>query len=242
MGYFYILTGTFYFARFFFAIIFIGDIDMITTILFDLDGTLIDTEKLFRVFWRKACSFHGYEMSDEQALYIRSLGRPFAPRLLKEWFGPDFDYGRIRETRREMMKEYFKTHALEAKAGAAEALSKLSERGLRLAVVTATPVDRAEAELEEVGLRTYFEDIVSAANVERGKPAPDVYLEACRILGVKTEECIAVEDAPNGVKSAYAAGIKVIMIPDQTRPEEELIPLIYKLADSLAELPDAIKE
>lgn len=210
------------------------------TVIFDLDGTLIDTEKYFKVFWRKAAAAFGYSMSEEQALQLRSLGRPYAPALLREWFGPEFDYLAVREVRRKMMKEFLAERGVELKPGAKEALSRLKQRGFKVALATATPVERASRQLKETGIYEYFDEIVSAAGVERGKPAPDVYLAACRLLGEKPEDCVAVEDSPNGVRSAYDAGLRVIMVPDQTEPDEELKRLLYARVSSLLELPEAV--
>ena len=215
---------------------------MYTTILFDLDGTLIDTEKYFKVFWRKAVAELGYEMSEEQALTLRSLGRPYAPKLMKEWFGEEFDYVKARNLRRKMMQEHLQRVGLERKKGAGEALAKLKEMGFRLAVATATPTDRAREQLKEVGLLQYFEDIVSAADVENGKPAPDVYIRACEILGEKPENCLAVEDSPNGVLSAYRAGVPVVMIPDQTPCDAKSIAMIKADLESLLALPHFLAE
>lgn len=210
------------------------------TVIFDLDGTLIDTEKYFKVFWRKAAAAFGYSMSEEQALQLRSLGRPYAPALLREWFGPEFDYLAVREVRRKMMKEFLAERGVELKPGAKEALSRLKQKGFKVALATATPVERASRQLKETGIYEYFDEIVSAAGVERGKPAPDVYLAACRLLGEKPEDCVAVEDSPNGVRSAYDAGLRVIMVPDQTEPDEELKRLLYARVSSLLELPEAV--
>ncbi len=209
---------------------------MIKYVIFDLDGTLIDTEKHFRVFWRKAAEVNGYTMSDEQALALRSLGRPFAPALLKEWFGEDFDYYALREARRVMMEAYLEEVGIEVKPGAVEALKWLQDNGYVVALATATPADRATEHLKEVGLYPYFTKIVSAVQVERGKPAPDVYLYAAKELGADPAECLAVEDSPNGVLSASAAGMKVVMVPDQTQPDEELKKKLYACIETLGEL------
>ena len=74
--------------------------------IFDLDGTLIDTEKLYRKYWPMALADYGYELSDERALMLRSLGRPFAPRQFKDWYGEDFDYNLIRHRRKEYVEEH----------------------------------------------------------------------------------------------------------------------------------------
>ena len=213
---------------------------MIKNVIFDLDGTLIDTEKYFRIFWRKAAEQNGYEMSDEQALALRSLGRPFAPALMKEWFGEDFDYYAVREVRRKLMKAHLDKVGLEVKPGAGEALKWLKENGYTVALATATPTERAAEQLKEVNLYPFFTRIVSAVQVERGKPAPDVYLHAAKELGADPEECLAVEDSPNGVLSALAAGMKVVMVPDQTQPDKELKEKLYACIENLGELKEVI--
>lgn len=194
----------------------------ISTIIFDLDGTLIDTEKYFKVFWRQAAEEFGFHMTEEQALSLRSLGRPFAPALLKEWFGEAFDYTAVRDCRRRLMQEHLAKVGLERRPEALETLKWLSENGYRIALATATPRDRAEEQLKETGLLPYFDEIVSATEVKLGKPAPDVYIKTLEVLGADPEECLAVEDSPNGVESATAAGIPTVMIPDQTQPDEVL--------------------
>lgn len=211
------------------------------TIIFDLDGTLIDTEKYFKIFWRQAAADFGYQMSEEQALQLRSLGRPYAPVLLREWFGDTFDYVAVREHRRKIMKAHLDKVGIELKPYAEQALLWLSENGYRAAVATATPAERATEQLRQLGIADYFEEIVSAASLEKGKPAPDVYLYACERLGKSPEACFAVEDSPNGVLSAYAAGLKVIMVPDQTEPDEDLAEKLYACIPSLGELPAVLR-
>lgn len=211
------------------------------TVIFDLDGTLIDTEKYFKIFWRQAAAVFGYQMSEEQALQLRSLGRPYAPALLKEWFGDSFDYVAVREYRRKIMKEYLDEVGIELKPYAGQVLLWLSEHGYRAAVATATQAERATVQLRQLGIADYFDEIVSAATLEKGKPAPDVYLYACEKLGRNPEECFAVEDSPNGVLSAHAAGLKVIMVPDQTEPDGELAAKLYACIPSLEELPAVLE-
>ncbi len=208
---------------------------MIKIVFFDMDGTLIDTEKYFRRFWPKAAAAFGYEMSDGQALSMRSLGRPFAPAQLKEWFGPETDYQAIRTKRTEMMEAQLRIDGLQRKPGAVEILEELKQRGIPAVVVTASPIERTERYLTEVGILQYFDRIISATQVAEGKPSPDVYLLASNEVGFPTEECLAVEDSPNGVMSAYRAGCKVVMVPDQT-PADEMLPYLDGVAETLADL------
>ena len=113
-----------------------------------------------------------------------------------------------------------------------ETIKELKRRGYQTAVVTATAEDRAVRYLEMVGFKELFDEIISASMVKLGKPRPDVYLYACEKIGRKPEECMAVEDSPNGVNAAYQAGCHVTMVPDLTPADEE----VKKMADHV--VPD----
>lgn len=195
---------------------------MIKAVIFDMDGTLIDTEKYYRIFWPRALAAFGYQMTDEQALEMRSLGRPFAPMQLKAWFGEELDYYAVRDKRKELMEAELDKVGIACKAGAKEVLDFLRKREIITAIATATDLERTYKYLERVGLQDCFDKIISASMVKEGKPSPDIYRYACEQLKVSPEECLAVEDSPNGVKSAHAAGCKVVMVPDQTQPDENL--------------------
>ena len=210
--------------------------EQVQAVLFDMDGTLIDTECYYRRCWPEALKAFGYQMTDEQALFMRSLGRPFAPEQLKSWFGEKLDYWAVRNKRKELMEEMIAREGIRIKPGAVELLEYLNSVKVTAAVVTATDLERANRYLEKLGLLKYFDRVISATQVEQGKPAPDIYEFACRELGVKPESCIAVEDSPNGVRSAYGAGCKVIMVPDQTEPDEELAKCLYACVPNLADI------
>lgn len=215
---------------------------MIQAVIFDMDGTLIDTEKYYRIFWPKALAEFGYHMTDEQALLMRSLGRPFAPKQLKEWFGESLDYYAVRDRRKEMMEECLDREGIRCKPGALELIKRLKAAGITTAIATATDLQRTAKYMKLTGLEGYFDRLISATQVAEGKPSPDIYLFACKELGLKPEECLAVEDSPNGVMSAYRAGCKVIMVPDQTKPDQELLQCLYATADRLDAIYDMVVE
>lgn len=215
---------------------------MIRAVLFDMDGTLVDTEKYYRKFWPIAMAEFGYHLTDEQVLSMRSLGRPFAPARLKEWFGDDLDYYAIRKRRTEIMEECLDREGIHLKPGAEEILKELKSRGILAAVATASPLERTEKYLNKTGIRSYFDRIISATQVKEGKPSPDVYLYACEQLGLAPADCMAVEDAPNGILSAYRAGLKVVMVPDQTPPTEEDEKYLYACVDALDDLKALLDE
>ncbi len=204
--------------------------------IFDLDGTLIDTEKLYRKYWPMALADYGYELSDERALMLRSLGRPFAPRQFKDWYGEDFDYNLIRQRRKEYVEGHIEKYGIDLRPGVKEILTYLRDKNITVAIATATDPERTAKYLEMTGISEFFTDIICATMVEHGKPAPDIYKYACEKLNKKPSECFAVEDAPNGVKSAYSAGLKVIFIPDQAPSDDSFKSMIFAEFDNIWEL------
>lgn len=201
-----------------------------------MDGTLIDTEKYYRECWPKAMAAFGFEMSDAQALEMRSMGRPFAPIHLKKVFGESLDYHQVRNKRKELVEECIRERGIQLKPGAIEILQWLRENQIPAAVATATDMERTERYLKMLGIYEYFDRLISATMVAEGKPSPDIYLYACAEMGMEPGDCIAVEDSPNGVKSAYRAGCKVVMVPDQSRPDAELEKMLYACVDNLNDL------
>lgn len=213
---------------------------MIKAVLFDMDGLLLDTEKLLVRFWQEAASEAGFNMTREIALNIRSMHRSFAVPYLKSVLGDNFDYAKTRARRMELMSGYLAENGLELKKGAKELLTYLNKNNIPAAVVTATDSERAEKYLKETGIFGYFERIISAAMVKEGKPKPDIYLYAAEQLGLEPYECAALEDSPNGVKAAASAGCRTIMVPDLTEPDEELSGIIAARANSLEDVVEII--
>lgn len=213
---------------------------MIKAFIFDMDGVLIDTEKLFFIYWRQAARDCGYEMTEEQALSLRSLAGKFAAPLFKEWYGEAADYQACRRRRMELMNEHIAKYGIEKKAGVDELMTYLKQQNLKISLATATDFERATRYLKMLDLLHYFDKITCATMVENGKPYPDVYLAAVAELGFVPEECVAVEDSPNGVTSAFRAGCKVIMVPDLTQPDEQLQQKLYRKCDSLTAIPKAV--
>ena len=194
----------------------------VETIFFDLDGVLIDTEKLYFRFWKEACLFYGFTLSDEDALSLRSRDAEDAKAFFNVIFDNKLDYYVAREKRIELMNEYFKTHPIELKSGAIAILTKLKQDNKKLYIVTANKVDKASKIMDSLHINGYFENIISAKNVERGKPFPDVYLKACAFVNKEPKDVIVFEDSPNGLKASHAAGCFTVMVEDLTPYTEDM--------------------
>lgn len=208
--------------------------DTITAVLFDMDGLVLDTEKLYTRFWQEAACACGYPMTKEQALGMRSLNRGAGLAKMQSYFGPDVDYDFIRQKRIELMDAFVEKEGVTLKPGIHELLAFLKERGIKTAIATSSPMERTVLYLTSVGLQNSFDELVSGYMVERGKPEPDIYLYAAEKLGVKPEECMVLEDSPAGILAAHRAGCMPVMIPDQDEPDEETRKLLHVKADSLA--------
>ncbi|MBQ9899223.1 MAG: HAD family phosphatase [Ruminococcus sp.] len=203
--------------------------------IFDMDGLMLDTEKLLVRFWREAAARFGYEMSVQDVLDIRSLSSRYSIPKLKGIFGEEFPFQDVRALRIELMNAYIDEHGFEVKRGLFELLGYLRENGYLIAVATATARDRAERYLSRINALGYFNAVICGDMVTNGKPDPDIYLTAAAELGLPPEECAAFEDSPNGIRSASSAGCATIMIPDLTQPEEDIIPLLSAVYPSLDE-------
>ena len=213
-------------------------------ILFDMDGLVLDTQKLYNRFWPAAANALGYPMSHEQALELRSLNRVASAKKMQEFYGEDFtekEWERIRQKRIELMEAYIEEHGIEPKPGIQELFSFIKAHSIKTAIVTASPKERALRYLKKVGIDHLFDHILSAQMVENGKPAPDVYLYGAKILGLQPEECMVLEDSPAGIIGANRAKCIPVMVPDGVQPDEETRALMYAKVDSLDLVIDLLK-
>ena len=203
-------------------------------VLFDMDGVVIDTEKLYTRFWMEAAREMGHPMTLEQALQLRSLGRGPSQAKLDSFFGPGvLRYDELRALRIERMDAFIAEHGVEEKRGIRELLAHLKEKNIPCAITSSSSIPVIREHLGNLGLLEGFTALCSGKDVPSGKPAPDIYLHGAATLGVNPENCLAIEDSPAGIEAAWRAGCMAVIVPDQDQPDELTLTRSFAKADSL---------
>lgn len=213
--------------------------DPIRAVIFDMDGTLIDTEAAHRRAFAETGQAIGWPMSDDLLLSMVGIHRDENERMLAAHLGPDFPLVRFYADS-DALFEAAVDAGIPLRPGANLLLDHLARAGIPVALATSTAAPYAQQRLEKTGLLHYFDVIVTRSDVDRPKPHPEPYLLAARLLDVDPAQCVAVEDSYAGVRSAVAAGIATVMVPDLLPPTEELVLACAQVLPSLTDLRDLL--
>ena len=211
----------------------------IAALVFDMDGLMLDTEPIYRTSWQRAAAELGWELSDHA--YEPYIGRRTedCERELAERWGRTFPIDRFRERWPILWREVAAA-GLEAKPGLHALLDYADERRLAVAVATSTERSLAEFTLRCGGLGDRFRVIVTGDEIANGKPAPDIYLEAARRLGVPPSQCVALEDSDAGILSASRAGMTALMVPDLKPPSAAASEAAFRVLRTLDDAASVI--
>lgn len=215
---------------------------MIKAVIFDMDGLMFDTEFLVIKGWDYAGEKLGYGKLGYMIYKAIGTNSQKTKEIFYEEFGDKVDVDKLTECTREFVYKYYEENGVPEKPYLHEAIEFLHNSGYKLAVASSSRRQTVESHIKGAGLIDYFNAIVCGDMITKSKPDPEIYLKAAQELNVKPEECIALEDSPNGIKSAYNANMQVIMIPDLVKPTEEIKKLITTELKDLGEFISFVKE
>ena len=210
-------------------------------VIFDVDGLLLDTERVWKCAWQETTGFLHLQIAPEQ--FDRLIGRngqDYQDRLkdiLKDQCGVEEFMNEMRRIGMEKLKT-----ELRLKPGAVELLKYLSGAGIERAIATATERNLTEERLRRMGVDSYFQCVCCGDELRRRKPFPDIYLKVLEMTGCPPKRALVLEDSPVGVEAAYRAGIPCIMIPDVIKPGPDERGRAECILNSLFEAKKKIEE
>lgn len=203
------------------------------TVIFDMDGVLFDTELICMKAWIAVAERNGLPGMKE--IFPRCIGgnEERSRRIVLEAYGEDFDYEGFRRQASDEFWNCIQRDGLPVKPGAEEILGWLRENGWVTGLASSTKKSSVRSLLEQAGLRDFFAAVVTGDMVKHSKPDPEIYLLACAELSAEPSRTYAVEDSPNGVRSACGAGLRTLMVPDMIPADEEMRRLSEGVFDDL---------
>ncbi len=205
-------------------------------VIFDMDGLLLDSERVALATVAAAAAELGLEWRYEVGLAMVGLNAHDGPLVIRRHLGDDYPTAALYEAFGRIYETAILEGRIPVKGGAAELFDQLDRLALGRVVATSTRRSRAEPKLAAVGLLPRVHGMVCGDEVERGKPAPDIFLAAAARLGVPVEHCLVLEDSNAGVRGALAAGARVVMVPDLLQPADDVRAAGVPLAASLHDL------
>lgn len=208
-------------------------------VVFDMDGLLLDTERLWMAAMIETVADHGHDMST--GFYQTMLGNPWdgIRAMLVAEYGPELRVDDIRPVWTGRFVDLCREQ-LALKSGVVELLDLLDALGIPAAVATSSPKDLAIEHFDHLGIGSRFKLIVAQGDYDKGKPDPAPYLVATNRLGLRPQDCLALEDSHNGVRSASSAGMMTVMVPDLLGPTDEISALCAGVGIDLHEVRDAL--
>ena len=214
---------------------------MIKAIIFDMDGLMIDSERVtFECYQERLKDMN---LTMDEKFYKTLLGKPIKGiyQRFYDVYGNDFPIENVIQDVHQLMAERFETEGVPIKTGLKSLLEYLKENNYKTIVATSSNRDRVDTILSQAQITDYFDDSICGDEVTKGKPNPEVFLKSCQKLGVNVDEAIVLEDSEAGIQASYDANIKVICIPDMKYPEKQYEEKTFKILKDLTEVTAYLK-
>lgn len=214
---------------------------MVSGIIFDMDGVLIDSERQSNEGWLWAAGQLGVDMPIWLIDSFKGAPAELCCKFFDDYYKGVIDYWEAKELRTQHVYKIRETEGIPVKKGVKDIFEYIRNNGLKCAVATSTRRESAEKTLHEIGVWDYLDAVVYGDEVERGKPEPDIFLRAAKAIGVNPSEAVVVEDSINGIKAGYAADMRVVHIPDTIAIDDDIRKLTYMVCADLNGLIDVVE-
>lgn len=214
----------------------------VKAILFDMDGVIFDTERVYLKEWKQVFSHYGYEMKDEVYISVMGTGRKNVKKVFKERYGDDLPIEDMYIYKDKLLSEAVDNNEIPLKDGAIDILNYLKAEGYKTALATSAKRDRLEIQLKLADIKDKFDSIVCIDDVGKGKPNPDIFLLAAKNIGVEPAECMVIEDSEAGIMAAFNAGMIPIHVKDLKEVSEIIRKHSHRQFNNLLEIKEYIKE
>lgn len=208
---------------------------MLKGAVFDMDGLMFDSERLVYETWQHMLDELGFEYSLDIFKNTIGLRADKTEQYYKKLYGEAFDYKTLKNRSRQLFYDRIEREGVPIKEGLFEILEYSKLHNYKISLATSTSSQTALKVLKMAGVYKYFNAFVCGDDVKNGKPHPEVFLTAAERLGLPPQECVAFEDSINGIKSAYAAKMTTVMVPDYLQPTDEILPMIDCLCKNLGQ-------
>lgn len=214
---------------------------MIKAIIFDMDGLMIDSERVTFECYQEILK--GMNLTMDEEFYKTLLGKPLKGiyQRFYDVYSNDFPIEDVIKDVHALMAKRFETEGVPIKTGLKSLLEYLKENNYKTIVATSSNRDRVDTILSQAQITDYFDDSICGDEVTKGKPNPEVFLKSCQKLGVNVDEAIVLEDSEAGIQASYDAGIKVICIPDMKYPEKQYEEKTFKILKDLNGVTEYLK-
>lgn len=208
--------------------------------IFDMDGLLFDTERIYQQIWQEIAGEMGVVLDESFVKAVSGTNGERMCRVIERYYRV-LDGTAIMNRCMMRMREKLSAY-VPVKKGVYEILDFFQKKNVRMAVASSSAIGQIESNLQVAGIRRYFSAVVSGTEVEHGKPEPDIFLCAAERLGCGPEKCVVFEDSKNGIKAGYGAGCMTIMIPDLIEPSPDIRPYCRKICRDLLQAEQEIRD